>query len=147
MRYWITIVIASCIIAPTYFQTRCWHGWVPVPSLQMMREAQELYHNDIKRQTFYFDQHTYLCSLLDRNDRTTMGAVIECREPFLDPRLVAGLAPCPHIGFLPAKKRKIHLEGGNVPLASYRNIETSQDWFECALGPIFSVKSVICICT
>ena len=39
----------------------------------------------------FFDQHTYMCSLLDRNDRCTMGASIECREPFLDQRLLAGL--------------------------------------------------------
>jgi asparagine synthase (glutamine-hydrolysing) len=43
----------------------------------------------------YLDQHTFLGSLLDRNDRMTMGASIECRVPFLDYRLVEGLAASP----------------------------------------------------
>lgn len=34
---------------------------------------------------------TYLCSLNNRNDRTTMSASIECREPFLDYRLIEGI--------------------------------------------------------
>jgi asparagine synthase (glutamine-hydrolysing) len=33
--------------------------------------------------------------LLDRNDRMTMGASIECRPPFLDYRLVEGMAGLP----------------------------------------------------
>ena len=36
----------------------------------------------------FYDQNTYLQSVLDRNDRMTMGASIECRVPFLDHRLV-----------------------------------------------------------
>jgi asparagine synthase (glutamine-hydrolysing) len=43
----------------------------------------------------FSDQHTFLCSLLDRNDRMTMGASIECRVPFMDYRLVEGLAAVP----------------------------------------------------
>ena len=43
----------------------------------------------------YSDQHTFLCSVLDRNDRMTMGASIECRVPFLDYRLVEMLAALP----------------------------------------------------
>ena len=58
---------------------------------EIYNEAKSLYPNNLRRQALYFDQHTYLCSLLDRNDRCTMGASIECREPFLDPRLVIGL--------------------------------------------------------
>lgn len=43
----------------------------------------------------YLDQKTFLVSLLDRNDRMTMAASIECRVPFLDYRLVemAGALP------------------------------------------------------
>ena len=40
------------------------------------------------RQAMYSDLHTFLGSILDRNDRMTMGASIECRVPFLDYRLV-----------------------------------------------------------
>ncbi len=58
---------------------------------QILEEAKSLYPNNLRRQALYFDQHTYLCSLLDRNDRCTMGASIECREPFLDQRLIIGL--------------------------------------------------------
>ncbi|MFV8353533.1 asparagine synthase (glutamine-hydrolyzing) [Flavobacterium sp. XS2P14] len=58
---------------------------------KIYEEAKSLYPNNLQRQALYFDQHTYLCSLLDRNDRCTMGASIECREPFLDPRLIVGL--------------------------------------------------------
>ncbi|UPT70299.1 MAG: asparagine synthase C-terminal domain-containing protein [Flavobacterium sp. JAD_PAG50586_2] len=58
---------------------------------KILKEAQELYPKNLQRQALYFDQHTYMCSLLDRNDRCTMGTSIECREPFLDQRLVAGL--------------------------------------------------------
>jgi asparagine synthase (glutamine-hydrolysing) len=58
---------------------------------QIYKEAKSLYPNNLRRQALYFDQHTYLCSLLDRNDRCTMGASVECREPFLDQRLITGL--------------------------------------------------------
>ena len=62
---------------------------------RMVEEAEALYPADPMRQAMYSDQHTFLCSLLDRNDRMTMGASIECRVPFLDYRLVEGLAALP----------------------------------------------------
>jgi asparagine synthase (glutamine-hydrolysing) len=61
----------------------------------MLAEAKTLYPRDLVRQAMYLDQHTFLCSLLDRNDRMTMGASIECRVPFLDYRLVEGVAAMP----------------------------------------------------
>jgi asparagine synthase (glutamine-hydrolysing) len=63
--------------------------------LNMAIEAEKCYPNDELRQTLYLDQHTYLCSLNNRNDRTTMAASIECREPFLDYRLIEGLGKLP----------------------------------------------------
>lgn len=57
----------------------------------IIEEAQKVYPKDVFRQTLYLDQHTYLCSLNNRNDRTTMSASIECREPFLDYRLIEGI--------------------------------------------------------
>lgn len=63
--------------------------------LQMVREAARLYPGDRFRQAMFADQHTFLTSLLDRNDRMTMGASIECRVPFLDYRLVERLAALP----------------------------------------------------
>jgi asparagine synthase (glutamine-hydrolysing) len=61
----------------------------------ILREAEDLYPSEPIRQAMYSDQHTFLCSILDRNDRMTMGASIECRVPFLDYRLVEGLAALP----------------------------------------------------
>jgi asparagine synthase (glutamine-hydrolysing) len=72
----------------------------------ILKEAQELYPKNPKRQALYFDQHTYLCSLLDRNDRCTMGASIECREPFLDERLVIGLGTLSNAMLFKGKKGK-----------------------------------------
>ncbi len=62
---------------------------------QVFSEAADLYPKDLFRQSLYYDQHTFLASILDRNDRMTMGASIECRVPFLDSHLmeVAGALP------------------------------------------------------
>ncbi|TAD84769.1 MAG: asparagine synthase (glutamine-hydrolyzing), partial [Bacteroidetes bacterium] len=72
----------------------------------VLQEADSLYPNDVQRQALYFDQHLYLCSLLDRNDRTTMGASIECREPFLDPQLLLGAGRLPSNQLFSGKKGK-----------------------------------------
>jgi asparagine synthase (glutamine-hydrolysing) len=61
----------------------------------VLAEAKALYPDDPMRQAMYCDQHTYLCAALERNDRMTMGASIECRVPFLDHRLVETLAAMP----------------------------------------------------
>ncbi|MCA1585234.1 MAG: asparagine synthase (glutamine-hydrolyzing) [Acidobacteria bacterium] len=62
---------------------------------RVLDEAQVFYPGDPHRQAMYSDQHTFLCSILDRNDRMTMGVSIECRVPFLDYRLVEGVAALP----------------------------------------------------
>lgn len=77
---------------------------------QILEEAKYLYPNNLRRQALYFDQHTYLCSLLDRNDRCTMGASIECREPFLDQRLIVGLGSLEDKLFFTGKKWKYILK-------------------------------------
>lgn len=77
---------------------------------QIYEDAKKLYPNNLKRQALYFDQHTYLCSLLDRNDRCTMGASIECREPFLDPRLISGLGSLDDKWLFTGKKGKFILK-------------------------------------
>lgn len=61
----------------------------------VLAEAKALYPDDRFRQAMYSDQHSFLVSLLDRNDRMTMGASIECRVPFLDYRVVERLAALP----------------------------------------------------
>ena len=77
---------------------------------QILEDAKSLYPNNLRRQALYFDQHTYLCSLLDRNDRCTMGASIECREPFLDQRLVIGLGSLDDKWLFTGKKWKFILK-------------------------------------
>jgi asparagine synthase (glutamine-hydrolysing) len=61
----------------------------------VLHEARLAFPRDPLRQTMYYDQHTFMCSLLDRNDRMTMAASVECRVPFLDYRLVEGLRNVP----------------------------------------------------
>ena len=72
----------------------------------ILAEARELYPGDLMRQAMFLDQHTFLCSLLDRNDRMTMGASIECRVPFLDFRIVEKLAALPTRKLLPGRESK-----------------------------------------
>lgn len=54
---------------------------------QLISNAQILFRHPV-RQVMYYEQLSYLQSVLDRNDRMTMGASIECREPFLDTKLM-----------------------------------------------------------
>lgn len=77
---------------------------------QILEDAKSLYPNNLRRQALFFDQHTYLCSLLDRNDRCTMGASIECREPFLDQRLIIGLGSLDDKWLFTGKKWKYILK-------------------------------------
>jgi asparagine synthase (glutamine-hydrolysing) len=100
---------------------------------QILKEAQELYPKNLQRQALYFDQHTYLCSLLDRNDRCTMGTSIECREPFLDQRLVAGLGTLDDKWMFTGKKGKFILKTtmeDKLPkeIIDFRKIGLSAPW-------------------
>jgi asparagine synthase (glutamine-hydrolysing) len=73
---------------------------------EILNEAKKAYPNDGVRQAMYLDQHTFLCSLLDRNDRMTMGASIECRVPFLDFNLVEKLSSVKTKELIKGKKGK-----------------------------------------
>lgn len=73
---------------------------------QVLREAGSLYRGELMRQAMYVDQHTFLCSVLDRNDRMTMGASIECRVPFLDYRIIESLASLPSSQLIAGRKTK-----------------------------------------
>ena len=88
-------------------------GMAPAQSFpfreRMLAEAREVHGSDLARQAMYSDQHTFLCSILDRNDRMTMGASIECRVPFLDYRLVEGLGALPSSDLFTLKKGKVLL--------------------------------------
>lgn len=100
---------------------------------QILEDAKSLYPDNLRRQALYFDQHTYLCSLLDRNDRCTMGASIECREPFLDQRLVAGLGSLDDKWLFTGKKSKYILKTAmknRLPeeILSFKKIGLSVPW-------------------
>ncbi|MFV5689030.1 asparagine synthase (glutamine-hydrolyzing) [Flavobacterium sp. ZT3R25] len=100
---------------------------------QIYKEAKSLYPNNLRRQALYFDQHTYLCSLLDRNDRCTMGASIECREPFLDPRLIVGLGSLEDKWLFAGKKWKFILKSAmeqRLPdeILQFRKVGLSAPW-------------------
>ncbi|MFZ5984790.1 MAG: asparagine synthase (glutamine-hydrolyzing) [Acidobacteriota bacterium] len=62
---------------------------------EILAEARSYFPGRLDRQAMHLDIHTFLVSVLDRNDRMTMGASIECRVPFLDFRLVESLAAVP----------------------------------------------------
>jgi asparagine synthase (glutamine-hydrolysing) len=86
----------------------------------MLDEARSAYPGDLLRQAMYLDQHTFLVSLLDRNDRMTMGASIECRVPFLDYRIVETLAALPTSALTAGGMRKSILRRASrkrLPLA------------------------------
>jgi asparagine synthase (glutamine-hydrolysing) len=100
---------------------------------KIYREAKSLYPDNLRRQALYFDQHTYLCSLLDRNDRCTMGASIECREPFLDPRLIVGLGSLEDKWLFTGKKWKFILKKAmeeRLPdeILKFRKVGLSAPW-------------------
>ncbi|NHM06158.1 asparagine synthase (glutamine-hydrolyzing) [Flavobacterium sp. CYK-4] len=100
---------------------------------KIYQEAQSLYPNNLRRQALYFDQHTYLCSLLDRNDRCTMGASIECREPFLDKELLAGLGSLNDSWLFTGKKGKYILKTAmekRLPyqIQQFRKVGLSTPW-------------------
>lgn len=100
---------------------------------QIYKEAKSLYPKNLRRQALYFDQHTYLCTLLDRNDRCTMGASIECREPFLDPRLIVGLGSLEDKWLFTGKKWKFILKSAmekRLPdeILKFRKVGLSVPW-------------------
>ena len=100
---------------------------------QILEDAKFLYPDNLRRQALYFDQHTYLCSLLDRNDRCTMGASIECREPFLDQRLVTGLGSLDDKWLFTGKKWKFILKSAmtsRLPdeILNFKKVGLSVPW-------------------
>ena len=101
--------------------------------MQVYEDAKSLYPNNLRRQALYFDQHTYLCSLLDRNDRCTMGASIECREPFLDQRILAGIGSLDDKWLFTGKKGKFILKSAmqeRLPeeILTFKKVGLSVPW-------------------
>lgn len=79
---------------------------LPNYRIEILEEAKTIYPNNPLRQLLYCEQHTYLQSLNDRNDRATMGAGIECREPFTDYRLMEGVGSLDNKYLFTGKKNK-----------------------------------------
>ncbi len=72
-------------------------------------EAKSIFPNALARQAMYLDQFIHMSSVLDRNDRMTMGASIECRVPFMDYRLMEMIPALPSNYLLKGKKGKFLL--------------------------------------
>lgn len=72
----------------------------------VLKEAVGLYPNEPARQAMYMDLFIHMASVLDRNDRMTMGASIECRVPFMDYRLMEMIPALPTKSLLKGKKGK-----------------------------------------
>lgn len=107
---------------------------------QVLSEAKSLYPGDPLRMAMYLDQHTFLQSLLMRNDRMTMGASIECRVPFLDHRLVEGLAAIPTDKLTSRRKNKALLRdcfGPRLPnsILAHRKVGFGVPWAEYMRDP------------
>lgn len=75
----------------------------------VLAEAVKLYPHEPARQAMYMDLFTHMSSVLDRNDRMTMGAGIECRVPFMDYRLMEMIPALPSEYLLKGKKGKFLL--------------------------------------
>lgn len=99
----------------------------------ILKEAKEYIGDDPVKQALYLDQHTYMSSLLDRNDRTTMAVGIECREPFLDANIVEGLMSLSASYFAIGKKGKyilLNSVGKNLPneIRTFRKVGLGIPW-------------------
>jgi asparagine synthase (glutamine-hydrolysing) len=73
---------------------------------EVLNEAKTIYQRDASRQAMYSDLFIHMVSVLDRNDRMTMGAGIECRVPFMDYRLMEMIPALPSDILLKGKKGK-----------------------------------------
>ncbi|MEM0447936.1 MAG: asparagine synthase (glutamine-hydrolyzing) [Thermoplasmata archaeon] len=106
---------------------------LPEYRVKILEEAEKIYPNNKFRQLLYLDQHIYIPSLNDRNDRTTMGASIECREPFQDFNLLEGVAALSDKYFSAKDKGKLLLMntiGLKLPryIQNHRKIGLSIPW-------------------
>jgi asparagine synthase (glutamine-hydrolysing) len=113
-------------------------NFFPEFRLKILEEAKSIYPGNKLRQLLYLDQHTYLQSLNDRNDRTTMGASIECREPFMDYRLMEGIGTLADKFIFKGKKNKFLLTNTTAKtlpdyIKKFRKVGFSVPWNEYIL--------------
>lgn len=99
----------------------------------VVQEAHDLYPDEPARQAMYADLFIHMASVLDRNDRMTMGASIECRVPFMDYRLMEMIPALPTDLLLKGKKGK-HLLFNSVAtqlpkeVLSFKKLGFSVPW-------------------
>jgi asparagine synthase (glutamine-hydrolysing) len=101
----------------------------------VMQEARTVFPNNPTKQLLYYDQHTYLQSLNERNDSATMAAGIECREPFQDYRIVEGIGTLNNNWLNEGKKGKRILLKTMKPhlpdyITNFRKIGLSVPWIK-----------------
>lgn len=101
---------------------------------KIYNEAVSLYPKNLLRQMLYFDQHTYLYTLNERNDKSTMIASIECREPFLYCQILEGAAILPDKYLFKGKKNKrilLDTIGKKLPedIRKFKKLGFAVNWF------------------
>jgi asparagine synthase (glutamine-hydrolysing) len=106
---------------------------LPSYRLEIIKEAESYFPNNPLRQLMYLEQFTHIPTLNDRNDRVSMGASIENREPFEDYRIVAGAFSLPDEYFSTKGKGKqvlMNSIGKKLPeyITNHRKIGLSIPW-------------------
>ncbi|MBE2256489.1 MAG: asparagine synthase (glutamine-hydrolyzing) [Ignavibacteria bacterium] len=106
---------------------------------KIFNEAKSLYPVNILRQMLYFDQHTYLYTLNERNDKSTMIASIECREPFLYCEILEGSAVLPDKYLFKGKKNKhilLNTIGKKLPkeIRNFKKLGFAVNWYRYILN-------------
>jgi asparagine synthase (glutamine-hydrolysing) len=112
---------------------------LPEYRIQILKEAQTYYPNEPLRQLMYLEQFTHIPSLNDRNDRVSMGASIENREPFEDYRILTGAFSLPKKYFSTKGKGKqllMNTIGAKLPdyIKQHRKVGLSIPWDDIMLN-------------
>ena len=115
---------------------------LPEYRVTLLEEAKAMYPKNRLRQLMYMEQFTHVPSLNDRNDRVSMGASIENREPFEDYRLTTGVFSLSDEYFpTKGKGKKLLMEtiGEKLPtyITQHRKIGLSVPWDEIILSETY----------
>lgn len=115
---------------------------LPEYRVSLLEEAKAMYPNNRLRQLMYMEQFTHVPSLNDRNDRVSMGASMENREPFEDYRLTTGVFSLSDEYFpTQGKGKKLLMEtiGEKLPtyITQHRKIGLSIPWDEIILSETY----------
>ncbi len=128
------ITNANNIYLSDLYDEKIWSmNVMPKYRIEILKEAKEYFPENPLRQLMYLEQFTHIPSLNDRNDRVSMGASIENREPFEDYRLVAGAFSLSNNYFSTSGKGKkllMNTIGTKLPnyIRNHRKIGLSIPW-------------------